>query len=269
MTTDTANVLVGEGWRDGLEAGVRGRIRGFIEELLEEELTTALGRARYARTRASERLASTVKGSGSDGSDAADELPIAGHRNGHRDRQVMGTFGATTVSVPRARLEAADGKMSEWHSKALPAYQRRTKEIDAVIAGSYLAGTNTRRVGRALAALFRGSVSKDTVSRTWRKLKGDWDAWNARDLSTEDIARLILDGTVVRVRLDLAGDGDFTAGGAGCARRWAEGFGLRAQHGRRERGGVARGTRRPCEARTEAARAGDRGRRAGARGCAV
>jgi putative transposase len=202
MTTDTANVLIGEGWRDSLEAGVRGRIRGFIEELLEEELTAALGRVRYGRARATERLPSAVRGSASDESDAADELPIAGHRNGHRDRQVIGTFGATTVSVPRARLEAADGKMSEWHSKALPAYRRRTKEIDAVIAGSYLAGTNTRRVGRALAALFRGSVSKDTVSRTWRKLKGDWDAWNARDLSTEDIARLILDGTVVRVRLD-------------------------------------------------------------------
>jgi len=70
----------------------------------------------------------------------------------------MGTFGATTVSVPRARLVTADGKTREWHSKTLPAY--RTKEIDAVIAGSYLAGTNTPRVGRALAALFRGSVSK-------------------------------------------------------------------------------------------------------------
>jgi len=58
MTTDTANVLVGEGWRDGLEAGVRGRIRGFIEELLEEELTAALGRARYARARGTERLPS-------------------------------------------------------------------------------------------------------------------------------------------------------------------------------------------------------------------
>src|SRR5215813_9398358 len=202
MTTDTANVLVGEGWRDGLEAGVRGRIRGFIEELLEEELTAALGRARYARTRASERLASVVRGSASDESDAADELAIVGHRNGHRDRQVMGTFGATTVSVPRARLEAADGETSEWHSKALPAYQRRTKEIDAVIAGAYLAGVNTRRVGRALAALFRGSVSKDTVSRTWRKIKGDWDTWNKRDLSREEIVRLILDGTVVRVRID-------------------------------------------------------------------
>jgi hypothetical protein len=55
MTRDTANVLVGEGWRYGLEAGVCGRIRDFIEDLLEQELTVALGRARYARPRASER----------------------------------------------------------------------------------------------------------------------------------------------------------------------------------------------------------------------
>ena len=46
MTSDTASLLVGEGWHDGLEAGVRGRIRGFIEELLEEDLIAALGRAR-------------------------------------------------------------------------------------------------------------------------------------------------------------------------------------------------------------------------------
>src|SRR5262245_8684635 len=203
MTTDTANVLVGEEWRDALEAGVRGRIRGFIEELLEQELTAALGRARYVRARAAERLPGDASESTVDESAAGDVLlPVGGQRNGHRDRQVMGTFGATTVSVPRARLATAGGKTSEWHSKTLPAYQRRTKEIDAVIAGSYLAGTNTRRVGRALAALFRGSVPKDTVSRTWRKIKGDWDAWNARDLSKEEMVRLILDGTMVRVRID-------------------------------------------------------------------
>ena len=40
------------------------------------------------------------------------------------------------------------------------------------------------------------------VSRTWRKVKGDWDAWNMRSLKDEPIVRLILDGTVVRVRLD-------------------------------------------------------------------
>ena len=50
--------------------------------------------------------------------------------------------------------------------------------------------------------MFRGAVSKDTVSRVWRKLKGDWEAWNKRDLHTEDMVRLILDGTVVRARVD-------------------------------------------------------------------
>src|SRR5258708_21037688 len=68
--------------------------------------------------------------------------------------------------------------------------------------GSSLAGPNTRRVSRALAALFGGTVGKDAVSRTWRKVKTDWDAWNTRSLADEPIVRLILDGTVVRVRLD-------------------------------------------------------------------
>jgi putative transposase len=84
----------------------------------------------------------------------------------------------------------------------LRAYQRRTLAADALIASTYLAGPNTRRVRRALAALFGGTVGKDTVSRTWRKVKSDWDAWNTRALAEEPIARLILDGTVVRVRLD-------------------------------------------------------------------
>jgi putative transposase len=57
-------------------------------------------------------------------------------------------------------------------------------------------------VRRALASLFGGAVGKDTVSRVWRKVKSDWDAWNARSLAEVPIVRLILDGTVVRVRLD-------------------------------------------------------------------
>lgn len=71
-----------------------------------------------------------------------------------------------------------------------------------MIASAYLAGTNTRRVRRALAALFGGAVGKDTVSRAWRKVQSDWEAWQKRDLAGDDIVRLILDGTVVRVRLD-------------------------------------------------------------------
>jgi transposase-like protein len=106
------------------------------------------------------------------------------------------------LAVPRARLQAEDGTTWEWRSAVLPRYARRTRQLEALIAGAYLAGTNTRRVQRALAALFRGAVGKDVVSRAWRKVKVDWEAWVKRDLGGEDIIRLILDGTVVRVRLD-------------------------------------------------------------------
>jgi putative transposase len=166
--------------------------------MLESELSSALGRARYARPPG--RLADASEPGPQETGAVAQR--VFGHRNGHRDRELMGTFGKTTISVPRARLETFDGGTAEWKSKSLSAYSRRTKEVESLIAGSYLAGTNTRRVGRALASLFRGAVSKDTVSRVWRKIKGDWEAWNKRDVSTENVIRLILDGTTVRVRID-------------------------------------------------------------------
>ena len=57
-------------------------------------------------------------------------------------------------------------------------------------------------VKRALFGLFQGAVGKDVVSRAWRKVKVDRDAWCGRSLAGEDIVRLILDGTVIRTRLD-------------------------------------------------------------------
>jgi transposase-like protein len=128
--------------------------------------------------------------------------PTHGYRHGSRCRSLTGTFGQTEIAVPRARLHAEDGTATEWRSGALRAYQRRTKAADALIASAYLSGTNTRRVRRALSALFGGAVGKDTVSRVWRKVQADWQAWNQRSLADEPIVRLILDGTVVRVRLD-------------------------------------------------------------------
>src|SRR6266852_2835275 len=168
-------------WFDPIEMGVRSQVRGFIEGMIEAELETVLSRPRYGRPTKTR--------------DAADNVPagLSGHRHGHRSRSLMGTFGQVQISVPRARLMNADGKTIEWKSKTLPAYQRRTRAADALIAGAYLSGTNTRGVRRALAALFGGAVGKDTVSRVWRKVQGVWEAWNNRSVA---------DGTVVRVRLD-------------------------------------------------------------------
>ncbi len=52
----------------------------------------------------------------------------------------MGTFGSV-VRVPRARLDRSDGKTAKWRNATIPAYQRRTKQADALIAGAYLAVT--------------------------------------------------------------------------------------------------------------------------------
>ena len=176
-----------DNWFDPIETEVRARSRQFIEELLRGELDAALARPRYGRSQMA----------GNEG-----RAGVVGHRHGSRKRSLTGTFGPVEIEVPRARLNAPEGRTTEWKSQALRAYQRRTLAADALIASCYLAGTNTRRVRRALAALFGGTVGKDTVSRTWRKVKSDWDAWNARSLAEEPIVRLILDGTVVRVRLD-------------------------------------------------------------------
>jgi putative transposase len=186
ITTARAEEVEGllfDSWFDPIEDGLRAKVRGFIETMIEEELTTALSRPRYGR---GERA-----GAG-----------VVGHRHGRRRRRLTGTFGPTEMVVPRARLVDSDGTRSEWRSAALRAYQRRTLAADALIASTYLAGTNTRRVRRALAAVFAGGVGKDVVSRVWRKVKTDWDVWNARSLQDEPMVRLILDGTVVRVRLD-------------------------------------------------------------------
>jgi putative transposase len=183
---DEADGLLFDSWFDPIEDGLRAKVRGFIETMIEEELTTALARPRYGRRRNGEEA----------------EAGVVGHRHGRRTRRLTGTFGPTEIVVPRARLVGEDGTRSEWKSAALRAYQRRTLAADALIASTYLAGTNTRRVRRALAAVFAEGVGKDVVSRVWRKVRTDWDAWNARSLAEEPIVRLILDGTVVRVRLD-------------------------------------------------------------------
>jgi len=149
-----AEIAVGllDEWFDPIEAGLRDRVRDFIQTMIESELEAVLSRPRYAR-----RPKADPENDGAGG--------VAGHRHGHRSRSLLGTFGRVEIAVPRARLDTAEGKTTEWKSTALRAYQRRTKQADSLIAGAYLAGTNTRRVRRALAAVFGGAVSKSLPSR--------------------------------------------------------------------------------------------------------
>jgi hypothetical protein len=129
---------------------------------IEAEFDEALARSRYAR-----RVETVERRFGGDG---GRHKVIA---NGQRSRALLGTFERMEIEMPRARLNTPDGKTTECKSRTLRAYQRRTLAADTLIDGCY----------RALGALFAGAVGKHTVSRVWRKVKSDWDAWNARSLA--------------------------------------------------------------------------------------
>jgi|SRR6202167_5001741 putative transposase len=132
-STTENNSHLFDDWFDPIETGIRDRARELIEEMIRSELDAVLSRPRYGRR------AGPVEGS-----DAT--AVVTGHRHGSRVRTLTGTFGKTEIAVPRARLNGSDGKTTEWKSQALRNYQRRTRTADALIAGVYLAGTNTRRV---------------------------------------------------------------------------------------------------------------------------
>jgi putative transposase len=183
MERDSRKAAEEEGfaWGPGtIEAEIRDRIRGMIEAIVEEELEGALGAGRSQRVGA-------VR---------------TGYRHGARERQLTTSLGKTTITLPRARLKGAEGAESEWHSRIIPRYQRRTERVDAALLGAYLSGINTRRLRGALSPLLRGApLSKDAVSRLVGRLRDEFTAWSTRDLAAEEVCYLFLDGWYPRVRI--------------------------------------------------------------------
>jgi transposase-like protein len=177
MASDSRSGGPGKGT---LEEVLRERIRVTIESIVAEELEAALGAA------ASQRVG-----------------PVrAGYRHGKRARTLTTSLGATTIAMPRARIEDDEGRRREWHSRMIPRYQRRTERVDEAILGVYLSGTNTRRLRGALSPLLRGApLSKDAVSRLVGRLREDFEAWAKRDLGELKIRYLFLDGWYPRVRI--------------------------------------------------------------------
>ena len=183
MERDSRKAVREEGFEwgpDTIEAEIRERVRGMIEGIVKEELESTLGAARSQRV-------GTAR---------------SGYRHGTRERQLTTSLGKTTIKLPRARLKSADGAESEWQSRIIPRYQRRTERVDGALLGTYLSGINTRRLRGALSPLLRGApLSKDAVSRLVGRLRDEFSAWSTRDLAGEQVCYLFLDGWYPRVRI--------------------------------------------------------------------
>ena len=81
---------------DTIECVMRERVRDTIERIVKEELDAALGAARSVRVGEAR----------------------AGYRHGTRARTLTTSLGATTITMPRARLATPDGGTTEWASAA-------------------------------------------------------------------------------------------------------------------------------------------------------
>src|SRR5260221_785459 len=155
------------------------RLREAVEDVLKEELSAALGAQGY---------------------EGLDDR--RGYRNGVEERVITTTAGTRKLKVPRGRVTAKDGSTSEFKSKLLPRYARRTEEVDSAILGCYLAGANSRRIRKALEPLLgEEHLSKSAVSRVVGRLKKLLESWHHRDLKAERYGVLFLDGFHLKIRM--------------------------------------------------------------------
>ncbi len=156
---------------------IHAQVRVAIETAVHEELALALGAKRYERQ--SERR---------------------GYRNGLKTRTLTGPTGPMALTLPRATLAGA-GRAQEWASTIVPRYQRRMREVNEAVIGTYLAGGNQRRIRGALQPLLKAApLSKSAVSRIVATLKDGLTAWTLRPLADVDLVYLYLDAVRLRVR---------------------------------------------------------------------
>ena len=156
---------------------IHAQVRVAIETAVHEELALALGAWDY-EWQAARR----------------------GYRNGVKTRTLTGPAGPMALTLPRATLARAAGEQ-EWASTLVPRYQRRMREVNEAVVGTYLAGGNQRRIRGALQPLLKAApLSKSAVSRIIATLKDGWTAWSTPGLADVDLVYLYLDAVCLRVR---------------------------------------------------------------------
>ena len=187
-STSTINEPVDTGMAGDLDVIAREGARRMLVSVLEAEVTEFLGRQRYERT---------------DGDDVA--VGRVGYRNGYgKTRRV--TLGTGTVAVRAPRVRETEERFA---SQVLPAYQRRSKAVQALIPELYVQGLATGDFEPALRGLLgeTAALSPSTVVRLKREWEAEYEAWRTRSLAAHRYAYLWCDGVYPKAGLQ----GDKTA----------------------------------------------------------
>jgi putative transposase len=128
-------------------------------------------------------------------------------RNGHApERHIQTGIGPIEVRRPRVRDRGDGGSPPiRFGSAVLPAYLRRTRNIEELLPWLYLKGVSTGQFEEALTALL-GPEAPGLSAATVRRLTEAWQEeharWRRRDLSARRYVYLWADGVYFTPRLD-------------------------------------------------------------------
>lgn len=158
---------------DVLEEVARLGVRLLMQTAVEEELTSHLGRDRYARG----------------------ERVREGSRNGYCPSTVKTTAGPVEIARPKLR-----GTSEPFVSRLFGKGITRTNAVESLVIAGYIRGLSTRDVEATLADALgeQAALSRSTVSRICGAIKDEFDAWRSRELSDIELEYLFLDASHFR-----------------------------------------------------------------------
>jgi putative transposase len=128
-------------------------------------------------------------------------------RNGHApERRIQSGIGPLEVRRPKVRDRGVSGEEPiRFTSAILPAYLRRTRNLEELLPWLYLKGVSTGQFSEALAALL-GPDAPGLSASTVRRLTENWQEeharWQRRDLSARRYVYLWADGVYFTPRLE-------------------------------------------------------------------
>ena len=155
-----------------IRANVKESVGQYLSELMETEMTGFLGRDRYERAEGE-----------------------SNHRNGSYSRKfAMKGIGEVGVKVPRDRR-------GEFSTQVLPRSKQYEDALREDLCAMFLGGVSTRTLALMSERLIGRRISPMEVSNASRNLSRAVETWRERDLSSEPIKYMYVDGTLFSMRV--------------------------------------------------------------------
>jgi putative transposase len=160
---------------DPLGEAARRGAQMVLQRAMEWEVDDFLGRGRYERS--------------GDGA-------LRGYRNGYEPKRVHMAEGSIELQVPQVR-----DTLVPFESAWLASIGKRSSRLLELVPMLYVKGMSQRDIEEALVdALGVEASGRSVINEVCRKLHGDFDRWQDRDLNEFHVLYLFLDGIYLKLR---------------------------------------------------------------------